>query len=72
MILELGSDADIPLRVAVSNMAVNTIATIGPVLGGLIAVLAGYPTIFIVCTTLQLIALVILVIWIPEPRLVAK
>ena len=68
MVLELGVDKDIPLRVAVSNMAVNTIGAIGPLLGGLIAYLTGYRLIFEICIGLQLIALVILIGWIPEPR----
>lgn len=68
MVLELGSDEDIPLRVAVSNMAVNAIGTIGPILGGLIATFVGQPAIFIVCIVMQVTALVIIVGWIPEPR----
>lgn len=68
MVLELGADADIPLRVAVSNMAVNTIGTIGPMLGGAIALLLGHAAIFQICIVMQLIALFVLVVWIPEPR----
>ena len=68
MVLELGESRDIPLRVAVSNTAVNFIGTIGPMTGGALALLAGYETIFVVCTVMQLIALAILLVWIPEPR----
>lgn len=68
MVLELGADEDIPLRVAVSNMAVNTIGTIGPLLGGLIATFLGHPAIFQFCIVMQVLALTILIVWIPEPR----
>ncbi|MDZ7686412.1 MAG: MFS transporter [Gammaproteobacteria bacterium] len=68
MVLELGSTEDIPLRVAVSNMAVNSIGTVGPLLGGVIAAAAGYTAIFTICVVAQLIAVAILVLKIPEPR----
>ena len=66
--LELGSEEDIPLRIAVSNMANNMVAGVGPMLGGLIALTLGYEIIFIVCILVQLVALYILVGYIPEPR----
>ena len=47
MVLELVTDADIPLRVAVSNMASNMVGAIGPLLGGLIALTLGYEVIFV-------------------------
>ncbi|MEX0941820.1 MAG: MFS transporter [Pseudomonadales bacterium] len=68
MVLELGTDTDIPLRVAISNMAVNTIGTVGPLLGGVIASFMGHAAIFLLCLIMQLIALVIIIVWIPEPR----
>lgn len=68
LVLELGNDEDIPLRVATANMAVNAIGTIGPLLGGTIASTLGYPAIFILCIVMQLIALAILIGFIPEPR----
>lgn len=68
LVLELGNEADIPLRVAVSNMAVNFVGTIGPILGGVIATFLNHAAIFMVCIVMQAIALVILIGWIPEPR----
>lgn len=68
LVLELGGEADIPLRVAVSNMAVNFVGTIGPILGGVIATFFGHPAIFVLCMVMQIIALVIMIGWIPEPR----
>ena len=68
MVLELGAEEDIPLRVAVSNMAINMVASIGPLLGGVIAVTIGYEAIFAVCIAVQLLALVIMIGFVPEPR----
>ena len=68
MVLELGADKDIPLRVAVSNMASNTVGAIGPLLGGAIAIFFGYEVIFVVCIVVQVVALAITVDYVPEPR----
>ena len=68
MVLELGTDADIPLRVAVSNMASNMVGAIGPLLGGLIALTLGYEVIFVVCILVQLIALGVMIGFVSEPR----
>ncbi len=68
MVMELGAEEDIPLRVAVSDMAVSTIGTVGPLAGGLIAAFTGYAAIFEFCVVAQLIGLIILIGWIPEPR----
>ena len=71
MVLELGAARDIPLRVAVSNMAVNAIGAVGPLLGGAIALMFGYEVIFIICIIVQLIALATLIGSVPEPRRLA-
>ncbi|MCB1692649.1 MAG: MFS transporter [Pseudomonadales bacterium] len=68
LVLELGAERDIPLRVAVSNMAVNAIGTVGPLLGGLIASVFNHAMIVELCIVMQALALVILIGWIPEPR----
>ena len=68
LVLELGSEEDIPLRVATANMAVNAVGTIGPLLGGVIASVLGYPAIFVLCIVMQSGALAILITAIPEPR----
>lgn len=68
MVLEFGDDEDIPLRVAASSTAVNFIAMIGPLLGGAIAMSFGYEAVFCVCIALSALALVTVVLWVPEPR----
>lgn len=67
MVLEFGPQADIPLRLAASGTAVNAIATVGPVLGGVIVTLHSYQALFIACFVLQAMGLV-LMRWVPEPR----
>jgi MFS family permease len=68
MVLEFGHTEDTALRLAVSNTAINFIGTIGPVLGGLLVVIWNYQSLFILCTILQLVALAIIIAWVPEPR----
>ncbi len=67
MVMEFGRTEDIPLRLAASGTAVNLIGTIGPVMGGLIA-MGSYQALFITCIVLQLIALAIIIRTVPEPR----
>ena len=71
MVLELGEDPEIPLRVAVGNMSVNAMGMIGPLLGGLISLAFGFSAVFILCLVLQLIALAI-GLTLPEPRDAAR
>ena len=68
MVLEFGRVHDIPLRVAASGTAVNLVAAAGPFAGGLLVALWSYPALFGVTVALQLVALVIVVLWTPEPR----
>ena len=44
-------------------------AALGPLAGGLIALFAGYPTVFVVAMVLQAIALLALIFGVREPRL---
>lgn len=68
MVLEFGRVHDIPLRVAASGTAANMVAAAGPFAGGLLVALWSYPALFGVTVALQLVALVIVVLWTPEPR----
>lgn len=67
MVFEFGAEHDIPLRLAASGTAVNAIATIGPVLGGVIVTLHSYQALFVTCFALQALGLVMMT-WVPEPR----
>ena len=68
LVLELGAVEEIPVRIALSNSAANAIGTIGPLLGGLLALWFGYTVIFVCCLIMQLIAVVMLIGWVKEPR----
>ena len=68
MVLEFGDTEDIPIRLAASGSVVNFVGAIGPLLGGLIVWAFAYPALFIVTIALQLVGLLILVRWVPEPR----
>jgi len=68
MALELGTEQDIPIRVAITNTAVNAMGMVGPAVGGLIAWLTGYVAVFWTCLVLQFVALVMLYALVPEPR----
>lgn len=68
MVLEFGRTADIPIRLAASGSAVNLIGAIGPALGGLIVAATGYSLLFAITIATQLLALVLIIGWVPEPR----
>ena len=68
MVLEFGRTADIPIRLAASGSAVNLIGAIGPALGGLIVAGTGYGPLFAITIATQLVALVLIIGWVSEPR----
>ena len=68
MVLEFGRPRDIPIRLAASGSAVNLVGAIGPLLGGVVVELSGYVELFVAVIVMQLIALAILVVSVPEPR----
>ena len=68
MVLEFGRLEDIPIRLAASGSAVNLVAVVGPFVGGLVVAATGYVSLFVTTIALQVIALVIIIIAVPEPR----
>ena len=68
MVLEFGRLRDIPIRLAASGAAVNLVGAVGPLLGGAVVALAGYQTLFVATIGLQIVALAIICIAVPEPR----
>lgn len=68
IVMEFGDTQDIPLRLATSHMTFNTIAALGPLVGGVIAFMFDYSVIFIICTFMQMLATVLMIKLIPEPR----
>ncbi|WP_238934511.1 MFS transporter [Maricaulis parjimensis] len=68
LVLEFGHRDDIPMRLALSTTAETTIATIGPILGGVVAAVFGLVPVFLISIIALAIALTVLVVAVREPR----
>jgi MFS family permease len=68
MVLEFGLREDMAMRLAFSGTAEGLMLTLGPLLGGVIAALAGYPTLFVLSIVLEAVALAVLLFLVEEPR----
>jgi MFS family permease len=65
LVLELGSAAATPLRLAAVTTFGHGVAAIAPLLGGVIGAAAGFPTVFALCMAAQACALVMLLLRAP-------
>jgi len=68
MVLEFGARQDMPMRLGLSQTAQGLMNTIGPIVGGVIAWLAGYRPVFFLSMGFEAIALVLLLTVVDEPR----
>lgn len=68
MVLEFGRRSDLPLRIAVANTAQELVGTIGPLLGGVLAVTFGRETVYGTAIAFQIAAIAVLAIFVDEPR----
>ncbi len=68
MVLEFGVRDDVPMRLGLSQTAQGLMNTVGPLAGGVIAVLAGYRPVFYVSLLFEVVALALLVFMVDEPR----
>lgn len=68
MVLEFGRREDVPMYLALSTTAQGIVATIGPLVGGIVATSLGYLTLFGSTLVFLAIALVLLVTMVEEPR----
>jgi len=66
--LEFGDREDLPVRIAIANMASEVAGTIGPLLGGLLAALWNYEAVFITSMAFLTIGGIVVRIYVPEPR----
>ncbi|MHB8530606.1 MAG: MFS transporter [Caulobacteraceae bacterium] len=69
MVLEFGAREDIAMRLALTTTAQGAMSAAGPLAGGIIAVVFGYETLFAVSVVFLLVALIVLVVLVDEPRL---
>jgi MFS family permease len=68
MVLEFGLREDIAMRLAFSSTAEGIMATLGPLVGGLMAMTVGYTKLFWTSIGFEVIALIILLTVVEEPR----
>jgi MFS family permease len=66
--LEFGHRDDLPMRIAIANSASELAGAAGPLLGGIIAAVFGYPAMFLVSVAFLLAGGVMVVFMVPEPR----
>jgi MFS family permease len=68
MVLEFGDCDDMAMRLALTATTQGLMATLGPLVGGLIAAMLGYRVLFGVSIAFLAFALVVLVALVEEPR----
>ena len=68
MVLEFGARDDIAMRLALTSTAQGAMSTIGPLAGGLLAATLGYEVLFSVSIGFLMVALVVLLLLVEEPR----
>ncbi|MCP5044770.1 MAG: MFS transporter [bacterium] len=68
MALEFGSRADLPVRIALANSAQEFMGFLGPLLGGLIAVVLSKEWLFAIAIAFQLSAIAVVLLYVDEPR----
>jgi len=68
MVLEFGAREDIAMRLGLSQTAQGLMNAIGPVIGGVIAVAAGYRPVFVISMVFEAVALALLIFVVDEPR----
>lgn len=61
LVLELGAPAESALRLATVSTFAHLVATLAPILGGIVGALAGFTAVFVLCMTAQTGALVLLI-----------
>lgn len=68
MVLEFGERQDLPMRIALANSAQEFAGFIGPLIGGIIAILVSKQAVFATAIVLQLAAMALVVLHVDEPR----
>ena len=68
LVLEFGSRRNLPMRIAVANSASELVAAVGAVAGGVMAAAFSYVAVFWTAIVFQLVALVLVLFWVGEPR----
>jgi MFS family permease len=68
LVLEFGSRHNLPLRIALANSSSELVGAIAPLSAGLLATAVGYRAVFATAIAFQLAALLLMALWVREPR----
>lgn len=68
LVLEYGSRRNLPMRIAVANSASDLVAAFGALLGGVLTFFVSFDAIFTIALAFQATALVVVGLWVDEPR----
>jgi len=68
MTLEFGSRHDLPVRIAIANTASELAGTLGPLIGGALAAIAGYQAVFLTSMLFLVLGGGVVARYVPEPR----
>jgi MFS family permease len=68
LVLEFGSQRNLPMRIAVANSASELVAAFGAIAGGLLTLVVSLPTLFWTAIGFQAAALVMVLFFVDEPR----
>jgi len=68
LVLEFGSRRNLPMRIAVANSASELVAAVGALLGAALTVVVSFAVIFQIALAFQAAALVVVGLWVDEPR----
>ena len=68
LVLEFGPREDVPMRIAVAQSAEQLVQIVAPLLGGILVEVASFRAMFWLAAVLQLIALVITLMKVTDPR----
>jgi MFS family permease len=66
--LEFGARDDLPLRIAIASTTAEFAGALGPLLGGGVAALFGYPALFGVSIAFLAVGGLMVILFVPEPR----
>jgi len=68
LVLEFGSRANLPMRIAVSNSASEAVGIVAPLLGGLLAASFGFAAPVVLAVGFQALAFTVAFFFVDEPR----
>jgi MFS family permease len=68
LVLEFGSRANLPMRIAVANSAAELVGVVAPLLGGVLAAAFSYPVAIATAIVFKLLAFLLTLVWVEEPR----